>query len=106
MKKRETKNYNAVVFDPQFHVMSDLLCQYQIKELTSFVVVLTMFICIFGIGTHAIFCPNDRVDSQIITRLFAQPWMFLFGYSSMEEFAGIFFRFDILHRFSMYILGK
>jgi len=70
-------------------IVAYVLCQYQIRELTSFVVVLTMFICIFGIGTHAIFCPNDRVDSQIITRLFAQQWMFLFGYSSMEEFAGI-----------------
>jgi len=60
----------------------------QIRELTSFVVVLTMFICIFGVGTHAIYCPNDTVDSQLITRLFAQQWMFLFGYSSLEEFAG------------------
>jgi len=67
----------------------NLLFKFQIKELTGFVVVLTMFICIFGIGTHAIFCPNDQVDSQIITRLFARQWMFLFGYSSVEEFAGM-----------------
>ena len=76
------------------HIVADyftctiVLFQCQIKELTSFVVVLTMFICIFGVGMHAIFCPNDAVDRHIITRLFAQQWMFLFGYSSMEEFAG------------------
>jgi len=48
-----------------------------------------MFICIYGIGTHAIYCPNDQVDSYILTRLFARQWMFVFGYNSMEDFAGM-----------------
>jgi len=47
-----------------------------------------MFVCIFGIGSHAIYCPNDNMDSHVFTRLFAQPWMFLFGYSSVEDLAG------------------
>jgi len=57
--------------------------------MTSFVVVLAMFICIFGVGAHAIYCPNDTSDSRIITKLFAQPWLFLFGYSGFAEFVGI-----------------
>jgi len=68
-----------------------MLFQFQIKELTSFVVVLAMFICVFGIGTHAIFCPNDQVDSEILTRLFTRQWMLLFGFSSVEDFAGIIY---------------
>jgi len=77
----------TLAFDRCWYI--NVLFKFQIKEVWHFVVVLAMFICIFGIGTHAIFCPNDQVDWQIITRLFARQWMFLFGYSSVEEFAGV-----------------
>jgi len=62
--------------------------EFQFRQLTSFVFVLAMFICIFGVGAHAIFCPNDAVDSRMFTRLFTQPWLFLFGYSGFAEFVG------------------
>jgi len=48
-----------------------------------------VFVSTFAIAAHAILCPNDTPDEQLFTRIFTQRWLFLFGYSSYEEFAGI-----------------
>jgi len=60
-----------------------------IKELLRFVCAMIVFIVTFAIAMHAILCPNDTFDEQIMTRIFTQRWLFLFGYSSYEEFTGI-----------------
>jgi len=59
------------------------------KELLRFIFAMVVFISTFAIAAHAILCPNDNVDEQLFTRIFTQRWLFLFGYSSYEQFTGI-----------------
>jgi len=47
-----------------------------------------VFISTFAVAAHSILCPNDTLDAQLITRVFTQRWLFLFGYSSYEQFTG------------------
>ena len=56
---------------------------------------MTVFISTFAIAAHAILCPNDTLDNQLFTRIFTQRWLFLFGYSSYEEFTGTYEHFTI-----------
>jgi len=62
-----------------------------IRELLRFICAMIVFIITFAIASHAILCPNDTLDAQILTRIFTQRWLFLFGYSSYEEFTGNYF---------------
>ena len=60
--------------------------QLQIVELLKFIAILTVILAAFSVGTHAIFCPNDAIDSAGFTRIFTQGWMQLFGNSGLEDF--------------------
>ena len=64
------------------------LLRKTVRELLRFLCPMVVFITTFSISTHAILCPNETVDGEILTRIFTQRWLFLFGYSSYEEFTG------------------
>ena len=63
-------------------------CELQMKDLVSFMVILSVFTVAFGIAQHAIMYPNEPMSGVLVYRMLRLPYWQMYGELFLEDLEG------------------